>query len=198
MFCPACGTETDETSQFCAKCGATLKPTAQASTSASDTGVAGIAETPAPPPGSYNYPQAVPGASAPGTYLDARSGLVLPEGVQLATAGRRIGAFFLAIPLSIVTLGIGYVIWGLVIWGRGQTPALQVLGMRCWRPETGRVASWGWMALREIIGRIAEGILSIITLLISFILMMSGKERKSLHDHIAGTVVLYDPDKRLA
>jgi uncharacterized RDD family membrane protein YckC len=53
------------------------------------------------------------------------------------------------------------------------------------------------MALREIVGRIAEGILSIITLLISFILMMSGKERKSLHDHIAGTVVLYDPDKRL-
>jgi uncharacterized RDD family membrane protein YckC len=122
---------------------------------------------------------------------------MLPEGVQLASAGRRIGAFFLAIPLSIVTLGIGYCIWGLVIWGRGQTPALQVLGMRCWRPETGRVAGWGWMALREIVGRIAEGILSIITLLISFILMMSGKERKSLHDHIAGTVVLYDPDKRL-
>jgi uncharacterized RDD family membrane protein YckC len=122
---------------------------------------------------------------------------MLPEGIQLASAGRRIGAFFLAIPLSIVTLGIGYCIWGLVIWGRGQTPALQVLGMRCWRPETGRVAGWGWMALREIVGRIAEGILSIITLLISFILMMSGKERKSLHDHIAGTVVLYDPDKRL-
>ena len=75
---------------------------------------------------------------------------------------------------------------------------LQVLGMRCWRPDDGRVAGWGWMALREIVGRIAEGILSIITLLLSFILMVTSKERKSLHDLVAGTVVLYDPDKILA
>jgi uncharacterized RDD family membrane protein YckC len=54
------------------------------------------------------------------------------------------------------------------------------------------------MALREIIGRIAEGILSLITALISLILMITGKERKSLHDHIAGTVVLRDPNQVLA
>lgn len=134
----------------------------------------------------------------PGVYHDEESGLTLPQGVQLASIGRRIGAYFLAIPLSIVTLGIGYIIWGLIVWARGQTPALQVLGMRCWRPETGEVPGWGWMALREIVGRIAEGILSIITLLISFILMLTSRERKSLHDYIAGTVVLYDPDKVLA
>ena len=98
----------------------------------------------------------------------------------------------------IITLGIGYIIWGLIIWGRGQTPALQVLGMRCWRPETRRVASWGWMALREIVGRIVEGILSIITLLTSFILMCAGRERRTLHDYIAGTVVLRDPNRILA
>jgi uncharacterized RDD family membrane protein YckC len=131
-------------------------------------------------------------------YLDQASGLILPEGVQLASVGRRIGAWFLAIPLAVVTLGIGYLVWGLVVWSRGQTPALQVLGMRCWRPETGRPASWGWMALREIVGRIAEGILSIITLLISFILMLTSKERRCLHDLIAGTVVLHDPNKVLA
>jgi uncharacterized RDD family membrane protein YckC len=130
-------------------------------------------------------------------YFDQASGLVLPQGVQLASIGRRIGAFFLAIPLALVTLGIGYLIWGLIIWANGQTPALQVLGMRCWRPETGRVAGWGWMALREIVGRIVEDILSVITLLVSFILFLTGKERKSLHDHIAGTVVLYDPTKVL-
>jgi uncharacterized RDD family membrane protein YckC len=50
------------------------------------------------------------------------------------------------------------------------------------------------MALREVIGRIVEGILSIITLLLSFILMCTGKERKTIHDHIAGTVVLHDPN----
>jgi uncharacterized RDD family membrane protein YckC len=131
-------------------------------------------------------------------YVDPLSGLALPVGVELASAGRRIGAFFLSIPLSIITLGIGYLVWGLIVWGRGQTPALQVLGMRCWRPETGRVAGWGWMALREIIGRFVEGILSIITLLLSLILMLTSKERKSLHDLIAGTVVLRDPNKVLA
>jgi uncharacterized RDD family membrane protein YckC len=128
-------------------------------------------------------------------YHDQASGLMLPAGVQLASVGRRIGAYFLAIPLAIVTLGIGYVIWGLIVWGRGQTPALQVLGMRCWRPETGRVASWWWMALREIVGRFVESILSIITLLVSFILMLTNRERKCIHDMIAGTVVLYDPNK---
>jgi uncharacterized RDD family membrane protein YckC len=131
-------------------------------------------------------------------YLDQASGLVLPQGVQLAPVGRRIGAWFLSILLAIVTLGIGYVIWGLIVWRRGQTPALQVLGMRCWRPETGRVASWGWMALREIVGRFVEGILSVITLIVSLVLMLTSKERKSLHDLIAGTVVLYDPNKVLA
>jgi uncharacterized RDD family membrane protein YckC len=131
-------------------------------------------------------------------YIDQVSGLTLPFGVELASAGRRIGAFFLSIPLSIITLGIGYFVWGLIVWGRGQTPALQVLGMRCWRPETGRVAGWGWMALREIIGRFVEGILSIITLLLSLILMLTSKERKCLHDLIAGTVVLRDPNKVLA
>jgi uncharacterized RDD family membrane protein YckC len=140
------------------------------------------------------------GSQAPvaGTHVDAASGLTLPDGVELAGSGRRIGAFFLAIPLSIVTLGIGYLIWGVIAWGRGQTPALQVLGMRCWRPETNRVAGWWWMALREIVGRIAEGILSVITLLISLILMLSRPDRKSLHDLIAGTVVLHDPHKLLA
>ncbi len=139
------------------------------------------------------HPDFVP-PPVPGMKFDPATGLTLPEGVVLAPSGRRIGAFFLAIPLSIVTLGIGYLIWGAVVWGRGQTPALQVLGMRCWRPETGRVAGWGWMAMREILGRLADGILSVITLLVSLILMLSSKDRRCLHDLVAGTVVLYDPD----
>jgi uncharacterized RDD family membrane protein YckC len=156
----------------------------------------GPAPMPAPPVG-YGYGQF--GTVVPtGMYFDQASGLILPEGVQLASVGRRIGAYFLAIPLAIGTLFIGYLIWGLIVWGRGQTPAQQVLGMRCWRPETQRVAGWWWMALREIVGTIAEGILSFISQIVSFILMLTGKERKSLHDHIAGTVVLHDPNKILA
>jgi uncharacterized RDD family membrane protein YckC len=150
-----------------------------------------------PPAGGYGYEQQGSAVATADMYTDPVSGLVLPAGVQLASSGRRIGAFFLSIPLVIVTLGIGYAIWGLIVWGRGQTPALQVLGMRCWRPETGRTAGWGWMLLRETIGRIVENILSIITEIVSLILMLSTKDRKTLHDMVAGTVVLYDPDKVL-
>lgn len=141
---------------------------------------------------------APPAAAVPaGMYLDQASGLTLPQGVILASTGRRIGAYFLAFPLAVITLGIGYLIWGLIVWGSGTTPALQVLGMRCWKPDTGQVAGWGTMALRETIGRIVDGIL-VITALVSFILMLTRPDRRCLHDLVAGTVVVQDPDQVLA
>jgi uncharacterized RDD family membrane protein YckC len=153
---------------------------------------------PAPPvPAGYGYGQYPAVAVPQGMYVDQMSGLLLPDGTELASVGRRIGAYFLAIPLWIVTLGIGYIIWGLIAWGNGQTPSLQVLGMRCWRPETNRVAGFWYMALREIPGRIIDGILGFITLITSLVLMVTGRERKALHDWIAGTVVLRDPNKVL-
>ena len=152
----------------------------------------------APPPApGYGYGQGGPGMAPPGMYYDQASGLTLPNGTTLAPVGRRIGAYFLAIPLAIVTLLIGYVIWGLVLWGQGTTPALKVLGMKVWKPDSNSKATFGTMALREIVGRIVDGILSFITLLISFILFVTGKEHKALHDIVASTVVLHDPNKVL-
>ena len=148
-------------------------------------------------PVGYGYGQHPVAAVPQGMYFDQMSGLLLPEGTELASVGRRIGAWFLAIPLAIITLGIGYMIWGLVVWGNGQTPALQVLGMRCWRPETNRVAGFWFMALREIPGRLIDGILSFVTGITSFVLFVTGRQHKALHDWIAGTVVLHDPNKVL-
>ena len=152
----------------------------------------------APPVPAYGYSpysgQPVPA----GLYTDQQSGLLLPQGTVLANPGRRIGAYFLAFPLIVITLGIGYLIWGLIVWANGQTPALQVLGMRCYRPEDNRVAGFGWMALREIVGGILEAILWIITSLISFIFMLTRPDRRTLHDLVAGTVVLHDPNKVLS
>ncbi|MGH8981506.1 MAG: RDD family protein [Acidimicrobiales bacterium] len=139
---------------------------------------------PAPPPGSEPPP---PIAGVP----------ALPPGVTLAPVGRRIGAYFLSIVLVIVTLVIGYVVWGLIVWGRGTTPALSVLKMRCVKVRTGRKATFGTMALREIVGRIAEGILGWITLLVSLILFLARADHRCLHDLIAGTVVVYDPEGHL-
>src|ERR1700722_129752 len=144
----------------------------------------------------YDYAQQGMPVAPPGMFYDAASGLPLPQGTELASIGRRIGAFFLAIPLAIVTLGIGYAIWGLIVWGQGTSPALQVLGMRCWRPQENRVAGWGWMALRDAIGCLIERAVGIIGI-VSFIIMCVDRNRRSLHDMIAGTVVLHDPNKVL-
>ncbi|MCW2522102.1 MAG: hypothetical protein JWO63_437 [Frankiales bacterium] len=151
----------------------------------------------APPSSPYGYNPGPTSAVPPGMYYDPASQLTLPAGVELASSGRRIGAYFLAIPLAIVTLGIGYIVWGLIIWGRGQTPALQVLGMRVWRPDARQNASWGWMALRELAAWIIEGICLIIGI-VSFFMMITGNQRRTIHDQIAGSVVLRDPNHILA
>jgi uncharacterized RDD family membrane protein YckC len=173
-------------------------PPADPYPSAPPPGVGPLPTAPPPPAGDYAFGQPGTVAVPAGTYLDPASGVLLPQGIELASVGRRIGAYFLAIPLLIVTLFIGYLIWGLIVWGNGQTPALQVLGMRCWRPEEARVPGFWWMALREIVGGIAESIFGIFTEAASFILMVVRRDRRSLHDLIAGTVVVYDPNKTLA
>ncbi|HUC06334.1 MAG TPA: RDD family protein [Acidimicrobiales bacterium] len=135
-------------------------------------------------------------AVPPGMYYEPRSGLMIPDGVVLAGTGRRIGAWFLSILLFIVTLGIGFIVWGLILWGRGQSPAFSVLKMRCWRPTQNQVAGWWWMALRNFVGHLIEGISGIIALA-SFIVFLATKQRRAIHDFIGGTVVFYDPDNLL-
>ena len=139
------------------------------------------------------YPPQNPGFNQGPTAGARSAGLDLPPGVVLAAVGRRIGAYFLAIPLAIVTLGIGYVIWGAIVWGRGTSPALQVLGMRTWRPVEQRPGTWGTMALRNIVGGIVQGILGPITGLISFVMFVSGDTHQSICDKIGGTVIVHDP-----
>ena len=145
-----------------------------------------------PPP-----PQGMPMAPPVNPAAYGTPGLVLPPGVALASRGRRVGAFFLSILLSIVTLGIGYLIWGLIVWGKGTSPALQVLGMRAWKPADGRPATWGTMALRNIVGGIVQGILSLITELISFVLFLTDDQNRTIPDRIGGTVIVHDPNKVL-
>lgn len=151
-----------------------------------------------PPPG--QPPAQYPGASYPpqgpphpgyGVFPS------LPAGVEPASRGRRVGAYFLSILLAIVTLGIGYVIWGLVLWGKGTSPALRVLGMRCVDANTGQRAGFGKMALRDIVGGIVQGIVGAITALVSFILFLSTAKRQTLPDLIGTTIVVHDPGKVL-
>ena len=69
--------------------------------------------------------------------------------MRYASFQHRLGALVLDAVLMVLTLGIGWLIWSLVIWGNGQTPAKQILKIRVYNSETGQVVSWGHMALRE-------------------------------------------------
>jgi uncharacterized RDD family membrane protein YckC len=175
-----------------------------------------------PPPGGYEppasgypqptYPSPAPDQPPPGAYPPAGGyeaappapfgqlpygALVLPPGTQLSSIGKRIGAYFLGILLFIVTLAIGYIIWSLIVWTRGQTPEKQILHMRVYRIEDRRAAKWGWMFVRQVLGGIVEGIIPA-GVVVSFVVMCISNERRAIHDYIAGTVVVDDPNDVLA
>ncbi|GAB3490769.1 RDD family protein [Flexivirga lutea] len=130
-----------------------------------------------------------------GTHLDPSTGLVIPDGTQVASVGRRIGAFFLGFLLTIVTLGIGYVIWGLIEWGNGRTPVQRVLGMRCYKNNEFRTFGWGDMFLREFVYW-ACGIVFLVQIA-NFIVFVANGKRQALHDMASNCIVVHDPDRVL-
>lgn len=57
-------------------------------------------------------------------------------GLPYATPLHRFGAAILESVLAVVTLGIGWFIWWLILIGRGLTPARQILGLRIVNAKT--------------------------------------------------------------
>jgi uncharacterized RDD family membrane protein YckC len=119
---------------------------------------------------------------------------MLPIGVTFTTAGRRFGQYALDALLFIVTLGIGYLIWSLFIWRRGETPAMQILRIKVVKLDTAVPATWGTMALREFVGKyIVMGLISSIFFpawVVLVFMLMWDKNKQELWDKIAGTIVV--------
>lgn len=118
----------------------------------------------------------------------------MPVGYTLATPGERFLQALLEVGLSIVTLGIGYLIWSLVVWQDGQTPGMRIMHLRCIRKQDRSQATWGTMALRQIVGGIVQAILDwfIVGIVLLFMILWD-KDRQMIWDKIAGTVVIKDP-----
>ena len=76
----------------------------------------------------------------------------LPE-LPFVTANprHRFAGVALEIGLAICTLGIGYLIWMLISWRKGQNPQHQVLKMRVYSIDTGKPARWRHMVLRCVL-----------------------------------------------
>jgi uncharacterized RDD family membrane protein YckC len=122
----------------------------------------------------------------------------LPAGTTLTSVGKRLGQFLLDWLLATVTLFIGWIIWSIIIWDQGQTPAMQLLHIRAVKVDTKRTASWGTMFVREFL---AGGLLMWFVFLIFFpawvvlcCMLLWDKDRQQLWDKIAGTIVVDDPE----
>lgn len=112
-----------------------------------------------------------------------------------ATPGARFRALLLDLALLCGTAGIGWLIWSLITWEYGQTPAGRLMGHVVVHARTGQPLARGEMAVRELLikgalgyalGLISGGIYYLVDGLLIF-----GKERMTLHDKMVGSTVNY-------
>lgn len=129
--------------------------------------------------------------------------------LALAGQGRRLGAFVLDIVLFAITLGIGWLIWLLVVGQRGQSPAKQLLGMHVALADGSR-AGLGVMLLREIVAKWAvfavldlllslanpgvAGTITSLALAVAALWCAWDANRQCLWDKALGTYVVHEGD----
>jgi len=73
------------------------------------------------------------------------------EAPVLATPQHRLGAVAVDVGLIFATSFIGWGIWSLIVWGKGQTPGKQLLKVRVLNEPTGQPATWGQMLIRQVL-----------------------------------------------
>ena len=72
----------------------------------------------------------------------------------LSSRGQRLGAYLIEVVLVIFTLGIGWLVWALIVFSRGQSPAKHLLDMRVVQLTGHQVPGRGFMFLRDILFRV--------------------------------------------
>ena len=121
-------------------------------------------------------------------------------GLPFATPLNRFGAAVLESVLAILTLGIGWFIWWLILLGRGSTPARQILGLRIVNAKTMQPVSNGQAFLRGFVVYFLA--FSALATILSFILFGAGwlftlvaallvfrSSHQTLWDQMTGTTV---------
>lgn len=83
--------------------------------------------------------------------------------MRYASFQHRLGAYALDILISSLTFGIGWLVWSFIAWGEGQTPGKKILKIRVRNFDTGAVATWGHMAVRELLVPLTVAIAVILT-----------------------------------
>lgn len=121
----------------------------------------------------------------------------LPNGVRLSSTGRRFGGYIVEAILITLTLGIGWLVWSLIVWKDGQTPAKKLLGMKVLKLQTGAKATWGAMFFREVIGKTIGSVVALVTFGITTFMLLWDRNHQEVWDKVAGTIVVDDPQTQI-
>jgi uncharacterized RDD family membrane protein YckC len=129
------------------------------------------------------------------SYIDPLRESVGP--MRYASFQHRLGAYALDIAISALTFGIGWLVWSFIVWGEGQTPGKKILKIRVRNFDTGAVATWGHMAVRELLVPLAVAIavgltsgLAAVAWVVLEIVFYYTKNNRTLRDYWVKTAVL--------
>jgi uncharacterized RDD family membrane protein YckC len=129
------------------------------------------------------------------SYIDPLRESVGP--MRYASFQHRLGAYALDIAISALTFGIGWLVWSFIVWGDGQTPGKKILKIRVRNFDTGAVATWGHMAVRELLVPLAVAIavgltsgLAAVAWVVLEIVFYYTKNNRTLRDYWVKTAVI--------
>ena len=71
------------------------------------------------------------------------------EVAPLASQQHRLAAAAVDVGLIAATCIIGWIVWTLILWSKGQTPGKYLLKIRVLNEPTGTPATWGQMFIRQ-------------------------------------------------
>ena len=114
----------------------------------------------------------------------------LGTGVVPCGNGVRFGALLLDSLLFVVTCGIGWLIWDIVLWQQSTSPAKKMLNLKIVDINTGAPASMVQMLLREGLGKIVLSAVTGIVGIVSAILILVVPSRQGVWDYISKTTVV--------
>jgi len=117
--------------------------------------------------------------------------------LRYASFQHRLGAIVLDATLMVLTLGIGWLIWSLVLWSQGQTPAKKILKLRTINFTNSAPATWGHMGIREVLvpttvsvtSFLTGGIASIVWIVVEIVFYFTKKQR-TFRDYWVKTAVI--------
>jgi uncharacterized RDD family membrane protein YckC len=90
----------------------------------------------------------------------------------------------------IVTCGIGWLIWDIVLWQQSTSPAKKMLKLTIVDVNTGAPATMTQMLLREGLGKIVLSAITGVVGIVSAVLILVVPSRQGVWDYIAKTTVV--------